>query len=561
VSTTPAPQHLLGRGRSAVVLAQRDLLGREVARKVFLPDLASRIVFYVLEGAKNPYAWCEDAVGAALERRALLSRLVPLWFGDRLRLPRTDGARWNEGARAFELVMERIRGRHAPLAGPFPVAGWDALTELTGDIFPRLQRQLREAGFEGLLWQAGYGNPVACANFLLEERPREGRPQRAPSWVWIDLESGVPALFAADPRIEVGFYLRRTLERRRPLFDDVDIARLRRYLGQARTQIEGTLGPGAVEQLLVHVERLEQRQRGWHALDRLERGVRSAWMAGKITREQAQHFLGHPGAWGRHMAAAALRRGASALAQATLRLARAIVGVRWGRLLRGAGRLFTSQRYRSLLGRRFASRRVRAWTERGFLTPAQAVELRRGMSHTETAAYVTDCVMHLMLKPFAKVLQYVVGPLLLLAGVTSAASTVALLVGGGAVVRTLYTLGRFVQATLRRRPRPWVALGVGALPYVGNLAYPLQLVASSVSDHDPLARFLLHDMATTVARGVPIWGGPDTGLEHWASRVAGRLTRRRRGPAPVPLPSSASAAPGPSVIRARTSAKQPEEVR
>ncbi len=559
MSTTLAPLHLLGRGRSALVWAQRDLLGREVARKVFLPDLASRLVFYVLEGAKNPYAWCEDAVGAALERRALLARLVPLWFGDRLRLPRTDGARWNEEARAFELVMERIRGRHAPLAGPFARTGPDAAAELAGEILPRLQRHLREAGFEGLLWQAGYGNPVAWANFLLEERRPEERPRHGPSWVWIDLESGVPALFAADPCVEVGFYLRRAGERRRPLFDDVDIARLRRYLGQERGRIESTLGPGASEQLLVHVARLEERQSRWHALGRLERGVRSAWMAGHITREEAQHFLGRPGAWGRHMAGVALRRAASALARAVAGLARAVVGLRWGRLLRGAGRLFSSQRYRSLLGRRFASRRVRAWTERRFLTSEQAAELRLGMSHTETAAYVTDCVMHLMLKPFAKVLQYVIGPLLLLAGVTSAASTVALVVGGGALVRTLYTLGRLVQATLRGRPRPWVALGVGALPYVGNLAYPLQLVASGVSDKDPLARFLLHDAVTSVARRVPIWGGPDTGLEHWASRAAGRFTRR--GATSVPMSGAGTATPGVSPSRARANTKYVEEVR
>ena len=311
--------------------------------------------------------------------------------------------------------------------------------------------------------------------------------------------------------------------------------------------------------MLAHVERLEARQGRWQALGRLERGVRSAWMAGHITREEAERFLRRPGAWGRHMAGAALRRGTSALVRGVAGLGRALAGLRWGRLLRGAGRLFTSQRYRSLLGRRFASRRVRAWTERGFLDAEQAAELRLGMSHTETAAYVTDCVMHLMLKPFAKILQYVVGPLLLLAGVTNAASTVALVVGGGALVRTLYTLGRLVQATLRGRPRPWVALGVGALPYVGNFAYPLQLVASGVSDRDPLARFLLHDAAASLARRVPIWGGPDTGLEHWASRAASRFTRR--GAPPTPLPDLGAAALPASAARPRANTKHVEEVR
>jgi hypothetical protein len=186
---------------------------------------------------------------------------------------------------------------------------------------------------------------------------------------------------------------------------------------------------------------------------------------------------------------------------------------------------------------------VRAWEQRRFLTREQVAELRRGMRHEETAAYVTDFVMHFMLKPVAKTLQYVVAPLLLLAGVTDEASTALFMVTGGAVVRTLYTLGRLVQATLAGRRKPWVALLVGALPFVGTAAYPIQIVFSGFSERDVLARFLLHDVAATTGRSIPIWGGPDTLIEHRLSRVPTWWLARRRGSRAGASSPPATAAP------------------
>jgi len=40
-----------------------------------------------------------------------------------------------------------------------------------------LQKRLIESGFDGLVWQAGKGNPVALNNFLLDNKR---------NWVWID---------------------------------------------------------------------------------------------------------------------------------------------------------------------------------------------------------------------------------------------------------------------------------------------------------------------------------------------------------------------------------------
>ena len=58
-SPSPTP---LGRGRSAVVWRVRDTAGREVARKVFRPDAASRLVFEVLFGGRFGPVQCPTPI-------------------------------------------------------------------------------------------------------------------------------------------------------------------------------------------------------------------------------------------------------------------------------------------------------------------------------------------------------------------------------------------------------------------------------------------------------------------------------------------------------------------
>jgi hypothetical protein len=99
---------------------------------------------------------------------------------------------------------------------------------------------------------------------------------------------------------------------------------------------------------------------------------------------------------------------------------------------------------------------------------------------------------------------------------------------GGAAARTLYTSGRWVQATIHGRERPWAALIVGVLPVVGNFAYPLQIVWSSTDEEDDLARFILDDGFARLGAQLPIWGGEDTLTEHVLNRVPESVLRLRR---------------------------------
>lgn len=110
-------------------------------------------------------------------------------------------------------------------------------------------------------------------------------------------------------------------------------------------------------------------------------------------------------------------------------------------------------------------------------------------------------------------------PLLFAAGALDGTLFATLPVGGGGLVRTLYTLGRFLQAAWRGERLPWVALGVGALPVAGNLAYPAQLVASSTGPDRALPRFILYDSCAALGRAFPVWGGSHSLLEHWFNRL------------------------------------------
>ena len=206
--------------------------GDPVARKVFVGEPLSKLILYVLTGAPHPYGWNEHAVRAALCRREILALLVRYWFGARLRLPRTAGWAWNQTHLAYEMSVEFIDGCHVPLRCSMDPEAADAFDELVHRIMRPLQGHLIEAGFDGQVWQAGLGNPTGAANFMLESGS-------APEWrwVWVDLESGVPALFPINPLALLRFYLPRSVRHGQCLFDDVDVPKLRRYIEEHRILI------------------------------------------------------------------------------------------------------------------------------------------------------------------------------------------------------------------------------------------------------------------------------------------------------------------------------------
>jgi hypothetical protein len=299
----------IGRGRSAVVYLDAAHSPRPVVRKVFTGDGPSRAVLYVLTGGGNPYGWSPAAMRCAVVRRRILARLVPLWFGDHLRLPETMGWSWDDDARAHVLRTEFIDGRHLPLRGPVEDdAPGVLLDDLQRRIMRPLQRHLVEAGFDGLVWQAGRGNPVAVSNFMLDARERDDDGQ--PRWVWIDLESGVPALFALNPLATLRYYLPKSAKHRRWLFDDVDVPRLRAYIESKRDELIDRRGYDDWTALAADVDELDEQQQAWRSLRRHERGILSERVRGRLTKQQATWYQARPLRWAARMMGLGIASGA-----------------------------------------------------------------------------------------------------------------------------------------------------------------------------------------------------------------------------------------------------------
>lgn len=549
----------VGRGRSGVVYFGRDELGREVVEKIFGGDTASKLVLYTLTGAPNPYIWNQHAITCAVARRRILGHLVQHWFGQHLSLPRTDGSSWNEKHHAFALHCEFIRGRHVPLrlAPPLPKTDpkdpKDPLTDLRFNIMKPLQKLLQQSGFDGLVWQAGRGNPVATNNFMLMEGP--GKPpgkgvspgkgvrdlfqatgdseKKVPDtfkeharhhWVWIDLESGVPALFPANPLTLFSFYLPASFKHRRPMFDDVDLPKLEQYLATLHHESPDAFDASAIEEMNTALSMLKEHQTAWKALGRTQRSIEAARVVGKLTDEQAAWFRRHRLVWMARLLVHGLVSATQRIVQSLgsiLKTIRLVIGRVLGPNLL---RFISSQRFRTRLSRRLVSRRIGVYELRGQLLRDDARQFRRELRNDESTEYITDFGIHLSFKPLVKTTQWTLVPILLAYGMITPFTGLLMLAFIGPIFRTIYTLGRTVQASSRRQPLPLVALFVGMLPSVGTLAYPAQL-AWAAEHYHRLARFIIDDTFATLGRKLPIWGGPDSYTEHFFNRMPAKLSR------------------------------------
>lgn len=185
---------LLGAGRSGQVFLVESQAG-SIARKVFFGDTITNLIHYFFFGAPNPYIWNEDALQSAYYRRKIITDLVQFWFSDKLTVADATDTGWHEQLKAYQLDTKFAKGRAVALHQPFNSDGDAEVKDLVHNIMLSLQNKLIQAGFDGLVWQAGKGNPVALNNFLLVD---DSAPDSY-HFVWIDLEFGVPALIPLNP--------------------------------------------------------------------------------------------------------------------------------------------------------------------------------------------------------------------------------------------------------------------------------------------------------------------------------------------------------------------------
>ncbi|MFN7140016.1 MAG: hypothetical protein ACK4UN_11845, partial [Limisphaerales bacterium] len=153
-----APRTRLGQGRSGTVYKIETADGT-FATKVFHGDTLSNLLHYLFYGAPNPYIWNEDAIRCAYERRKLLSILVPFWTNGRCSVANSVDTHWNREARGWELITEYVDGRAVLLTHPLRPEN-DELDLLRCQVAEPLIQELQMSGFDGIVWQAGLGNPV-----------------------------------------------------------------------------------------------------------------------------------------------------------------------------------------------------------------------------------------------------------------------------------------------------------------------------------------------------------------------------------------------------------------
>lgn len=510
---------LLGAGRSGQVFLVNTPDG-DIARKIFFEDKLANLVHYLFFGTPNPYIWNYDLIHCAYYRRKILGDLVQFWFDSKLEIADAINLDWNEECKAYQLDTEFIKGRSVALHQPFNRDSSKELHELTRCVMKPLQRHLIKAGFDGLVWQAGKGNPVALNNFLLESVTEEGC-----KFVCIDVESGVPALFPLNIWTLFSFYIPKSFEHGHALFDDVNIDKLIDYVNTHQESLELKLSSKKYTQLVENVHQLESHQKRWKALSRLNRSIQYQLKKAYISEEQATWYAEHPVRW-------YLRELGRILKKILKKLALDLPKKIWDKLLnfpylvtlKRGFRFIYSQRYRLKITRDYVNKRIERWHDRKHLNDEEANLLSTELERESASDYLNDFAVHLGIKVVTKAIEISI-PFLFATGLLDEVAAITWFVVGGPIYRSTYTLYRMLQASREGKPLPWVALLVGLLPTIGDIAYPCQIIYLAGGKRGKMARFIVYDFFTRLGEKIPIWGGEDTRTEHFFNQCAYRLIR------------------------------------
>ncbi len=515
----PVPQNIIqkkyiGKGRSAKVYLSYS--GNEgIATKTFTGEPVSKLILFILTGSANPYTWCEDAIQCAIIRRRLLSALCQIWFEDKLRLPKTFGYRWNADHKAFEIDAEFIPGKHAPLFNPLHINQVNYMSELKNEIMTPLKDKLIESGFDGLVWQAGKGNPVAVSNFMVLNN-EDGTRQ----WVWIDLESGLPALFAMNPLSTLFYYIPKCIKHRDWLFDHVDSAKLANYLAKHKDDFTSKLGKTSYQNLCNDAGLLSKTQKNWTHLTRHQKSLYYAASQNKITEELKLYYEHKPLSWFLKNSITFIKSALKTIKESVIKFFNTIYNFRYKKFFKRLYLYFSSAKYRWRLTRWYLKKEIDKWHSRKLFTDSDSKFLKAELEKDDKSSYLTDFSIHIGIKPFVKIFSFIIMPLLIASGIFSLQNGAIIILASGPVARTLYTLWRMSHSLISSKPHfPIIALIVGLFPVIGNLAYPAELIYQSTTSKNKVSKFIIYSFSAKIGSKIPIWGGKDSEIEHLFNRV------------------------------------------
>ena len=398
------PETIIGKGRSGQVIRVADDAGYELAIKIFSGvDGLTNLVNFIITGAPNPYAWNEDAVESAHYRREILSLLIEFWFDSGLSIAKSYGTDWHNVEKAFQITTKFIKGRPVALKHPFSQESDEEFKKLTKEIMKPLRKHLIESGFYGLVWQAGKGNPIALNNFLLDKNKE---------WVWIDAESGVPALFPLNPLALIGFYLPKSIKFGRALFDDVDIKKLRYYLNKNQDKLSEKLGDDRYTWLNEYVRRLEIYQSKWKAVKRVQKSIQYQLKKEKISPEQAEWYSRHQVLWVSKEIGNLIKRSFFKIFyKLPVKIIRFIFAIKYWSILNNSFRFVFIGKYRKTCVEELIYSRISEWENRMQLNIGDANFLRKQAKEESTSPYLADFIILIALKPITNIIEVVILPL------------------------------------------------------------------------------------------------------------------------------------------------------
>ncbi|MBT4511216.1 MAG: hypothetical protein HOC20_03250 [Chloroflexi bacterium] len=556
---TPALQDIapefvsyLGAGRAAEVHLVRDRrTGRLYAEKLFqakgsLSEAGRDIIYWACFQAPFAYHTKENAIKAAMFRRIVLRELTELWFGRPL-VADAYYTRWDETAKGHVLGTEYIKGR-GPKPGKFDphtlrnffknyparffkrLAGMKAekvegplweIDEVTRQL-DALKEKFHQAGFIGSEWQVDKMLSAPTANVLRDKNDK---------WILVDVESGMPALVLLKhlwAAIKLGSF---------PLFDDTDFNKLHKYVENNRNDLVEKLGKERFHKLESDIRQLEHHTKAWKSSEpaifshkhrlltdsrlrtNIRKGFAEHWVkTGQISTAKAKNIERsnlHFGSYLFHDYAKSILSGVDIFARSVGRGVRRFADT-IGTALRLLYSTLFDETYLKQFSESNVNERIDSWQKSGRLTAAEAAALRPDMNTPELVEYLKGLGFHVGLKPiitcvlFAYAMWVFHDP-----EVWGIIQLFLASLWVGPATRTLYTLYRMIR-TRGRGFSHGTALMVGALPKVGNAAYPIQMATT----HPGLASFLQRSVFSVFGCHFPLFGGTDSRIEHVFIKIA-----------------------------------------
>ncbi len=187
---------------------------------------------------------------------------------------------------------------------------------------------------------------------------------------------------------------------------------------------------------------------------------------------------------------------------------------------RQAFAFMTRLRYQAAWGRRTFNATLRRWQSRRWISDAQAAEMRTRFNGPQLAVYSRGLGMHLAIKlcyPFMAPIK-VGGLAIALAGGNLWWAILPLLLLP--MMRTIVTVSSWLANRSQGIPHGH-ALCIGVLPTFGSAAFIVQMWTASPK----VSTFLMQDLASRLAKKIPIYGGPDSRTEHAVIAMTDRLIR------------------------------------